>query len=328
MSTVPAVRSFAPIIGQDRALFLLERALLRPSHAYLFVGPAGSGKSTCAEAWIQALFCEHKTGCGSCAECRTLASGNHPDRHVWEPDGKNTTIDQVREIIRQADLAPYRAARQVHVLKADTLNTASVNALLKSLEEPPAGTILLLLAQSALDLLPTLVSRCQRITFGLVAPELIATWLTRTAGIDPVRARDSARRSGGRPGRALALASEPEPPATRLLENDDLVQALEEAEMLAELPLLTQLQVLDDLTDQLRDVRIWLQTGRRDGLGRPAVAEHLGERSASRAYWAEVMRRVDATRRHLAAAGAARLAWTSLACDLAAGRAVRPWSVG
>ncbi len=328
MSTVPAVAAFALILGQDRALALLERALARPSHAYLFVGPTGSGKATCAEAWIQALFCEHRTGCGSCAECRTVASGNHPDRHVWAPDGKNTTIDQVRELIRQADLAPYRAWRQIHVLDADTLNPPSANALLKTLEEPPDRTILLLLAKTVSDLLPTLVSRCQRIPFSLVPSEAIAAWLTRTKGIDPDRARYAAFRSGGRPGRALILATKRDLPATRLLESDDVVEALAEAEALANLPLEEQLEVLEDVTDQLRDVRLWLQTGRRDWLGRPEVAVHLGELPDSRTYWAKVMDRVEATRRHLLAAGNARLAWTGLACDLAARRSASQRSGG
>lgn len=259
---------------------LLERALSRPSHAYLLVGPDDEAMLEAAKAWVNALFCRQT--CGRCEECRSLQHGNHPDFHVWEPQGKrNTTIDQVREIVRQADLAPFRAAYQVHVLRADTLNAASANALLKTLEEPPPGTILMLLATSLSDLLPTLVSRCQRIS------------------LSPLPAREA----------------EVAPP-TPLLAIADLSEALVEAERLAGLPSAEQLQVLEDLISQLRDVRIALATGDPASAQRPGIAAGHLAAGRSPAYWASVMERLERTRFHLEAAGNSKLAWGHLAGEL------------
>ncbi|MBM3274949.1 MAG: DNA polymerase III subunit, partial [Candidatus Sericytochromatia bacterium] len=227
--------AFDGVVGQERAVAQLAQALTQPRHAYLLVGPPNVGKTAAAGAWCQALFCRHRTACGACTECRTFLHGNYADYHLWQPAGKSTSIEQIRELVRQADLAPYRGDYQVHVVFADSLSLPAANCLLKTLEEPPQGTILLLLAQSVADILPTIVSRCQRIPFNLVPEPLIRQWLVETKGVAPAIAETAARRSGGRIGYALALLDQ-EATSPRLLAARDPLEALEEADRAAALP--------------------------------------------------------------------------------------------
>jgi DNA polymerase-3 subunit delta' len=309
-------RYFPSLVGQERAVAALEAALAAPSHAYLFVGPPKVGKTTAATAWARALLCRGGVGCGNCNECRTFDHGQHVDFRLWEPAGRSTSIEQIRELVRQAELAPYRGTRQVHVVvSAQTLSMAAANCLLKTLEEPAPGTIIVLLAPSAGDVLPTIVSRCCRIAFRLVPAQIIADWLVREHGLAADQAVVAARRSGGRIGHALAtLAVPPAPP--QLLEASDPLAAQGEAERAASLPPEQQLLLLGDLTLLARDALVLAQTGRESWVTQAEDARRLLATGRSARSWPRILSLLESTRRCLEGGANAKLTWAVMAHEL------------
>lgn len=153
-------------------------AARRPSHAYLFTGPAPEAKRAAAIAFAAALLCEAPRpdgdACGACVTCRAVAGPGHPDLRLWDvPEGEKTfKVDHVRELISAVGRKPFSRPRQVHVLgNLDAVNPAGANALLKTLEEPPPTTTLVLLASDLEGVLPTIVSRCQLVSFGAEAAQ-------------------------------------------------------------------------------------------------------------------------------------------------------------
>lgn len=163
------------ILDQPRAVTLLRRALAsgRVAHAYAFVGPTGSGRTTAALAWAAALLCE-RGGCGACRACRLAAARQHPDLHLIAPTPpeKNPRgprairIDAIREVERRAALAPALARRKVFVLDdADRMTEETPQAFLKILEEPSASTHFVLVLARARALPATVLSRCQVVRF-------------------------------------------------------------------------------------------------------------------------------------------------------------------
>ena len=202
------------ILGHQRATAELWAALAQgsPHHAYLFEGPAGVGKRTVADRYAMAANCEGPSPhpCGECRPCRSIAAGTHPDVLVLEPatDRASRTIPvkDVREVIRKTGYHRYAGRRRIIVIDpADAMQPAAANALLKTLEEPPEGTGFLLLAAHGSALLPTIVSRCQRIRFGPVPRGEIRQWLVDRRTKADV-AEQAAALSLGCPGRALELA--------------------------------------------------------------------------------------------------------------------------
>ncbi|RKP45467.1 DNA polymerase III subunit delta' [Cohnella endophytica] len=156
--------------GQDRAKALLLNALAskRIAHAYLFAGPAGSGRSEMANAFAQALFCERggNDACGECLECRKVLHGNHPDLHVITPDGATVKIEQIRTLQRELSYRSVGSGYKVYIIEgAETMTVQASNSLLKFLEEPPSPVVAILLAPSAQAVLPTILSRTQLVSF-------------------------------------------------------------------------------------------------------------------------------------------------------------------
>ena len=220
------------IVGHQRAVASLRRAVRerRPHHSLLLLGPAGVGKMTLARLLAAGLVCEAdgERPCGQCTPCQKVASGTHTDVWTEEPSGrsKTITVDQVAEIQRRLS---YRRGggdfRVVMVDDAGSMNAQSQNKLLKTLEEPPPGTVIVLCALHPGQLLVTVRSRCQKLPLGPVDPALLAGWLQSHHGADEETARVAAAASHGLPGLACTLM-DAETLATRAERLEDLCAAM------------------------------------------------------------------------------------------------------
>lgn len=197
--------AFEAVRGQPAAVELLSRAVEsgRVAHAYAFVGPSGVGRKLTALAFARALLCPSR-GCGRCRSCAQIGEGTHPDCHLILPDGQNIKIDQVRELERLAALTPHAGPYKLFILDdAERLTPQAASALLKTLEEPPARTVLVLILSQVRALPATIRSRCQLVRFApLPLPETVA--VLKGHGIEESQARLLARVSQGRIGWALA----------------------------------------------------------------------------------------------------------------------------
>jgi len=201
---------FSEIIGQERAISVLRRsiAMHRVAHAYLFSGIEGCGKRKSALAFVQAVFCGKDEACGVCPSCRKVASGQHPDLHILEPDGAFIKIDQVRELQKELSYRPFEAPKKACIIDgADKLNLNSGNALLKTLEEPPGDALMILIAPERSAVLQTIQSRCQALAFQPLSGELIEGRLVRD-GFPAEAARVAATLSGGSLSRGIEIATD------------------------------------------------------------------------------------------------------------------------
>lgn len=201
-----------PVYGHDWAVEHLRRALLhgRIRHAYLIVGTESIGKETLAQALGMALNCADEEAsarpCGQCRACRLIASGNHPDVLYSELDGSSgmLRIEEVRSMTQRLALKPYEGRYRVGIFRDfDHARPQVQDALLKTLEEPPPQSLLILLAPSVESLLPTIVSRSQVIRLHPLSTAAIQAALVEGRGADPERAALLARLSGGRVGWAI-----------------------------------------------------------------------------------------------------------------------------
>lgn len=179
------------------------------THAWLFTGPPGSGRSIAARAFAAALQCERGTGCGHCQACAQSLTGAHPDVAVIVPEGLHLRIDDAREIITRSSRAPTRGRWQITLIEdADRMEERTSNTLLKAIEEPPPHGVLLLCAPSVEDLLPTIRSRCRLVPLRTPPAEAVSGVLVRRDGVDPAMAAFAARAAQGHIGRAKRLATD------------------------------------------------------------------------------------------------------------------------
>ncbi|MGD8452600.1 MAG: DNA polymerase III subunit delta' [Phycisphaerae bacterium] len=217
---------FRDVQHQERALSLIRRGLRsgRTHHAYLFEGPEGVGKEMAANALAARLLCQGEVAadadaCGTCPSCRLLAAGNHPDFHLihrglhkLHPDrsvraskGLFLAVDLIRHfLLEPATVKPSVGSRRVFVIRdAERMNEGAQNALLKTLEEPPGETVLILVTSSAARLRPTIRSRCQCVPFGRLPADFVQQRLAAEFTLPPAEAETLARLADGRLGAAM-----------------------------------------------------------------------------------------------------------------------------
>ncbi|MDQ4084246.1 MAG: DNA polymerase III subunit delta' [Actinomycetota bacterium] len=178
------------------------------THAWLFTGPPGSGRSNAARAFAAALQCP-RGGCGECLACRTALAGSHPDVTLVSTERLSLGVDEIRELVRRAAMSPTGDRWQVVVVEdADRLTERAADALLKSVEEPATRTVWLLCAPTAEDVVPTIRSRCRLLVLRTPPPAAVAQVLTQRDGVSAEVATFAARASQGHIGRARALATD------------------------------------------------------------------------------------------------------------------------
>jgi DNA polymerase III subunit delta' len=197
---------FDEIVGQESAVAHLRAAVAAPVHAYLLVGPPGSGKRTAAVALAAALLCPDG-GCGECPTCRRVLGGIHPDVLLVERAGPSITVDQAREVRRLAMRSPNEGARKVLLLTDFHLVREAASVLLKVLEEPPASTVFVILAEQVSPELVTIASRCVRIDFGPLTVEDVTAALVGEK-VEAAVAAEVAAAASGRLDRARLLAGD------------------------------------------------------------------------------------------------------------------------
>jgi DNA polymerase-3 subunit delta' len=205
-SQPPVPELFSDVVGQASAVSALRVAARHPVHAYLFCGHHGTGRRAAARGFAAALLCPFG-GCGECATCRRALAGTHPDMVVVERTGASLSADDARRLVGLAQRRPLEGPRQVLVVLDVHLAGRVAPALLKTLEEPPASTVFVLLAETVPPDLVTVASRCVQIDFPPVPATEIARWLV-TTGTEPARATQVAEGAGGDLDRARLLVTD------------------------------------------------------------------------------------------------------------------------
>lgn len=218
------------LVGQERAVEQLTGSAaaarevvtsagpgLGMTHAWVFTGPPGSGRSTAARAFAAALQCSDLSGpagCSNCHACLTVLGGTHPDVELVRPPGLHHLTDDIRQLVRRAALSPSDGRWQVVIIEdADRLEGPDLawrpaNSLLKAIEEPSPRTVWILCAPSLEDVLPTIRSRCRPIVLRTPPPEAVAEVLMRRDGVDQAMASFAARAAQSHVGRARRLATD------------------------------------------------------------------------------------------------------------------------
>nr|WP_221475114.1 DNA polymerase III subunit delta' [Sphaerisporangium rubeum] len=216
------VTVFDDLVGQDRSVDVLRQAATAGAevlaggpgtgmtHAWLFTGPPGSGRTEAAQAFAAALLC-HSGGCGHCELCHQVAVGSHPDVETVRPQGLSYGVKETRELVLRAAGAPTLGRWRVILFEdAQRATEAAANALLKAIEEPPPRTVWLLCAPSPDDMMITIRSRCRVVTLRTPSTEAVAHVLATRDDVPPELAAFAARAAQGNVSRARRLALDAE----------------------------------------------------------------------------------------------------------------------
>lgn len=233
--------AFSEIVGQKRAISALTLAIEAASkggdsqemtHAWLFTGPPGSGRSNLAISFAAALVCKNG-GCNECTDCITAKKGTHPDVEIVKVEGVSIKIDEIRELVTRsawgASISPWRI---VVIEDSDRMTEAASNALLKAIEEPGAQTIWLLCAPTLHDVLPTIRSRCRHINLSTPTTTEVAAFLTKELKVKNDDAVLAAKISQGHIGRARYFLSSEESRSVRKKSFEILFSATNESSAL------------------------------------------------------------------------------------------------
>ena len=277
---------FDELVGQQAVVDQLTAAVASASrarageagtgmtHAWLFTGPPGSGRSVAARAFAAALQCSDG-GCGHCDDCHQARGGTHPDVAVIVPEGLHLLIKQAREVIERSSRAPTRGRWQVTLIEdADRMEERTSNTLLKAIEEPPPHSVLLLCAPSVDDLLPTIRSRCRLVALRTPAAAAVARVLVERDGVDPAMASFAARAAQGHIGRARRLATD----ESSRRERSDVLALPRSLGGVAQ-----ALAAAKDLVDAAKEEADALAAG-RDGAERESLSTALGGGATGKGY--------------------------------------------
>ena len=209
------------LVGQEKVVEVLSRAAAAAAegrrggggegmtHAWLFTGPPGSGRSNAARAFAAALQCDNDTGCGQCRACHTVLAGTHADVEVVTTEGLFHAIKDVRHLVSWAARHPAGGRWQVILIEdADRLQERAANVLLKAIEEPTEHTVWLLCAPAVEDVIPTIRSRCRHVSLRTPSTAAVTEVLVRRDGIHHSKAAFAARAAQGHIGRAKRLATD------------------------------------------------------------------------------------------------------------------------
>jgi DNA polymerase III subunit delta' len=247
------VMEFEPVwselLGQPEAVTQLRQAVADKDaglqHAWLITGPPGSGRSNAAAAFAAALLCE-AGGCGDCKSCRMVGLGSHPDVTVLATEKVIISIEEIRNLVAASYFGGSISKYQIMIIEdADRMAERSSNVLLKTLEEPPAGTIWILCAPSEADMLPTIRSRVRRVALKQPSSQTVADLLVARDGINPSLALQVAAEAQGHIGMALRLATSSEARARR---KETLVAAMQ----------------IDSIPKAMFTAERWLELARKD----------------------------------------------------------------
>ena len=207
---------FDDLVGQEHIIDILTKAVAASrtqeesqemTHAWVFTGPPGSGRSSAAVAFAQALICPNN-GCGTCSDCNSAKTHGHPDVEIIRTEGLSIKVEEVRELLTRVAWAPSMGGWRVVVMEdADRLTESAANALLKAIEEPGTRTVWLLCAPTLHDVLPTIRSRCRHLQLRTPSLEAVTHVLINRDKIAPGMADFAARVSQGHIGRAKYLAT-------------------------------------------------------------------------------------------------------------------------
>ena len=207
---------FDDLVGQEHIIDILQGATAASregaqtqemTHAWLFTGPPGSGRSSAAVAFAQSLICTGN-GCGTCSDCNAAKTSGHPDVEIIRTEGLSIKVEEIRELLTRVAWAPSMGGWRVVVMEdADRLTESAANALLKAIEEPGTRTVWLLCAPTLHDVLPTIRSRCRHLQLRTPSIEAVTQVLINRDKISPDMAQFAAKVSQGHIGRARYFAT-------------------------------------------------------------------------------------------------------------------------
>lgn len=244
--------SFDSIIGHQQQIKILQAAIehQRIAHAYLFDGPDGIGKKLVAQALARVFLCETANGCGDCAACTKIDAGTHPDFYPLEADGTTIKIDQIRTLQPQLALRSFGGRGKVCLIdNAERMTHEAANALLKTLEEPTADTLIILISSRPESLLATIRSRCQRLRFTRLPRLELARHLEQTLTISAAEARVLAAVADGTFEKALGQQQD-----LYLKKRSELIQSLSVLSPTSSIQTFELAQTLKDKKDLIDEI--------------------------------------------------------------------------